>query len=256
MRVIFAICLVAFPLSYSYIIDGSCSKYSDMVIKGMKSAFDLGQAGSDIFTITTPKTNNGVWQAQQDLISYIFGATLTGNDASKNREEVSQRFTSLLKFDPNKGDPETTPDQSTYASLTSDKLIVFCDYSRFKENQDCSEDAKPGSKPGDYCDTLLDYSGTVSDVYTYCNTPNIDEGIFYNVSYSVLAITPLLNINFNLGLDVKTSLFIPAQQGCPYSIVPLVLRGDGRSQIQDLRRLGNRRCASFITGILRGQSCG
>jgi hypothetical protein len=81
----------------------------------MKSALDLGHAGSDVFNTVRPKTNNGVWQAQQDLISYLFEGALHG---SADWNTVAQRFTSVLKYNVNNGNPEATPAKSTYPSLT------------------------------------------------------------------------------------------------------------------------------------------
>lgn len=43
-----------------------------MVKAGFQGGFDLAQAGSDLFSKITPTGSGDTWQAQKDLISYMF----------------------------------------------------------------------------------------------------------------------------------------------------------------------------------------
>jgi hypothetical protein len=43
-----------------------------MVKAGFQGGFDLAQAGSDLFSKITPTGSGATWQAQKDLISYMF----------------------------------------------------------------------------------------------------------------------------------------------------------------------------------------
>lgn len=131
--------------SYSYVLDSSCDPYRSMVISGMQGAFDLAAAGSDTFGFLTPSGRGAIWQARKDLVSYLFSQALTnGNidNSNTNWKDVWLKFESVLTYNSNNGQLDASP--SNYRSLGSNGLIVYCDYSRFKENQDCQGNRMSG----------------------------------------------------------------------------------------------------------------
>jgi hypothetical protein len=141
-----------------------------MVIAGMQGAFDLAQAGSDIFGTLAASGSGDTWQAQKDLVSYLFAEALTNGNidpSNANWQTAAKTFTSVLKYNGNSGQPDATP--SDYRSLNTDGLIVFCDYSRFKENQNCDGISKPGVT----CDTTIGISWPMNDIYSSCKSSGI-----------------------------------------------------------------------------------
>lgn len=150
MRLCLALGLGSLTLSYAYILDSTCTPHLALIEAGMESAFDFAQAGSDLFS--SPSIDMNILQAQQDLITYMFAA-ISRNPT--NTKIVTDRFTSILKF--NSGKPERTlnavTDKAVYPTLTSNKLIFFCDYSRFTDNKACNGSVSNGFT----CDTLLQY---------------------------------------------------------------------------------------------------
>ena len=71
--------LGSFATSHAWVMDNSCAKYGQLVPDGVNGAFDLAQAGSDTFSII-PSGSGAKWQAQKDLISYLFAeALINGN---------------------------------------------------------------------------------------------------------------------------------------------------------------------------------
>jgi len=108
------------------------------------------------------------WQAQKDLISYMFAEALNnGNIDTTNEkwETASKQFTSVLKYNNNNGQPENGP-AAGYRSLNSDSLIVFCNYDRFKENQNCDGVTKKGIT----CDTTIGISWPMNNIYSDCKS--------------------------------------------------------------------------------------
>ena len=106
----FVVLLGSFASSYGYILDGRCAPYSDMVISGLKGAFDLAQAGSDTMdTLATSSTGSGdTLQAQKDLVNYIFAEALTNGNIDTENEKwktAKNKFTSVLKYNSNNGEP-------------------------------------------------------------------------------------------------------------------------------------------------------
>lgn len=141
-----------------------------MVIAGFQGGFDLAQAGSDLFSKITPTGSGDTFQAQKDLISFLFGEALTsGNIDTSNPkwQTASNQFTLVLKYNSNNGQPDTTP--VDYRALNTDGLIVFCDYGRFKEDQNCDGVAKKGIT----CDTTIGISWPINDIYSNCKSNSV-----------------------------------------------------------------------------------
>jgi len=147
-------------------MDSSCLAYSQLINDGMNNAFDLAQAGSDTFAITLlgsgPK-----WQAQKDLISYMFSEALTNSNidtGNKNWQLGESTFASVLKYNTNNGQPDATP--ANLRNLNTDSLIVYCDYSRFKEGENCDGVKKDGNT----CDTSIGITVPMDDIYNDCKS--------------------------------------------------------------------------------------
>jgi hypothetical protein len=91
-------------------------------------------------------------------------------------QTASKQFTSVLKYNSNNGQPDTTP--ANYRSLNTDGLIVFCDYSRFKEDQNCDGVAKKGIT----CDTTIGISWPMNDIYSNCKSTSVFSSTSVEVS--------------------------------------------------------------------------
>lgn len=142
-----AVCLGSIIFSYGYFLDSSCTPYKDLITNGTQSAFDMAQAGLDVFN--APSKNPIRSKAQKDLIQYMFG------DYPDLKKTVGDQYTAILQYNTNGGKPEATlnnvTNKDTYLSLNSSNLIFFCDYSRFTPNRLCD-----GSENHDLmCDTLM-----------------------------------------------------------------------------------------------------
>lgn len=138
--------LGSLALSYSYILDDSCASYQPFITKVLQSSFDLAKAGLDVFN--SPSTVKNALKAQTDLIEFMFDAVI---DFPKDRQIVTDKFAAVLSYSTtSNGGPERIlnpkHDQKRYLSLTSNELILFCDYDRFEEHSDYT------------LDTLMDYS--------------------------------------------------------------------------------------------------
>lgn len=122
----------------------------------------MAQAGADLYS--KPSTDKNILQAQQDLTTFMFGATTS--DATK-KSTVTGRFASILAFNAHGATAERTltaaTDAAVYPTLTSDKLIFFCDYSRFTDNVACDGTANPGNT----CDTLMQYVYSLTQFFDF-----------------------------------------------------------------------------------------
>lgn len=150
MRLGLAICLGSLALSYSYVLDSSCTQYEDLIIKGMKGALDFAQAAADIFS--SPSADTNIFQAQQELISFMFAAALKDPASKKN---ITARFAEVLKYNVNGGEPterlDSVNDKDVYPTLTDEEIVFFCDKSRMKEGGDCNKEPDMNTA----CDSLM-----------------------------------------------------------------------------------------------------
>lgn len=73
--------LGSWAVGYGWVLDSSCdaSGYRELVVDGMNDAFDQASAAVETFAIV-PGGRDPVWQAQRDLISYIFSPALTNGN--------------------------------------------------------------------------------------------------------------------------------------------------------------------------------
>lgn len=80
-----------FALTYAYILDHTCGPYSDMLLPPIDGAFDLALAGVEsLHSLATLNKGSGdIWQAQFNLLKYIFAETLTNNEIDTTNPHVS-----------------------------------------------------------------------------------------------------------------------------------------------------------------------
>jgi hypothetical protein len=178
MRLSLALHLGSLALSHGFILDASCTLYQDLITTGMKSALDFAQAGANVFN--SPSTDKNILQAQKDLTTYLFEGAL---HSQSDYDLVANRFGAVLKYNVNGGNPEQTldpvKDKAVYPTLTSDKLIFFCDYSRYTPGKLCDG----SSDPTQSCDTLMQFDIAMDDVYNYCLNPTSTH--YYEVRDSI-----------------------------------------------------------------------
>lgn len=162
-----AILIVSCTASHGWILDQSCNSYSQMVTTGMQSAFDLAQAGSDAMgdLAIAKSINTNTLTAQRDLVSYLFAESMTGgkiDPTTRNWQSAASIFSRVLAY--NTGQPGASA--ASYRALPSSEVILFCDYSRFKENVDCLGNPKPGY----VCDTTMGVFWPISSIYSNCKS--------------------------------------------------------------------------------------
>lgn len=116
--------------------------HNKLVTKAMDDAFELAQSGLDVWNALNGGTYN---QAEIDLLENMFAWAVTNDNGQKNVNTGHEQWTyiqdifqGVLDFKaPSKSPPRATD------------LIVYCDFSRYIENEDC----KHNKKPGYACDT-------------------------------------------------------------------------------------------------------
>ena len=97
----------------------------------------------------------------------MFAEALTSGhiDLTNDKWQTAESmFEAVLKYNTNGGKPQTTP--ANLRTLHMDNLVVYCNYSRFKENQDCNGTPTPGTA----CDTSMMIDMKMSDGYNECKT--------------------------------------------------------------------------------------
>lgn len=92
-----AVLLASFSQAYAYVLDPSCAAYKDVVVSGMKGAFDLAQAGADTFNTLASNAGSGAKrEAQKDLINFIFAEALTNGNIDVTNSGVSKLLTTAI----------------------------------------------------------------------------------------------------------------------------------------------------------------
>lgn len=155
-------------LTSAYVLDASCSAYTDLIAEGMKGATDMAQAAEDLFVALSSAGSGPVRQAQEDLVSYLFTEAMTDGKIDPNNENHITAFNTISNvlnyYQTKDGKPQTTP--ANYRDLKTTDLIIYCDYSRFKENQNCNGETKKGYT----CDTSIGVSFLIGDIYSNCKS--------------------------------------------------------------------------------------
>ncbi|KAJ5594876.1 uncharacterized protein N7459_001084 [Penicillium hispanicum] len=143
---------------------------SALVTATVTSAFELAGIGRD--TLNTLKNGKGS-QAQIDLLDFMFGFAVKDNKAEHTGylDTVTSVFEQVLDFKKNK---DGSPSAQT-GSYPVGEVVVFCDYTRYRENVDCSG----YDSPGNACDTVLQMEVAMSDLYHNCKNPSFTDDDAY-----------------------------------------------------------------------------
>lgn len=138
----------------------------------MKDAFELAQAGldalndiRDFYTKSDQSNPNPVEQAQLDLLSYLFSSARPFDPNDKVFQQLLRTFGLILLFRDNP-EGKLTSRQKEVVFLPDGGFIVYCDYSRFIENQNCRGEHKKGQA----CDTELFHVVDMTDDYLHCKS--------------------------------------------------------------------------------------
>lgn len=150
---------------FGYVLDRSCQPYADMLVKGMSSALDLAQAGHNALPIEADPGTGAARAAQRNLVDYLFSETIRGGYIDFTKlQTIRNKFYLVLRHNRRNGRPSATP--SDYRSLTENKVVIFCDYSRYRENQDCQGNAVHGRA----CDSSLGINVPMDWGYEICKS--------------------------------------------------------------------------------------
>jgi hypothetical protein len=160
-----------FATSYAaYYLDPSCDPYKAAVIEGMKGAFDLAHAASDLLVnIEENGLDEPLWNAQNNLLLYLFPKVLTESrrvaKETADFKRVAGTYESVLAFNTNAGNPQA-PNPSDYKTLGAADVVLFCDYSRFngQENKRCDGTVETGT----VCDPSVGNNYDIAGAYTDC----------------------------------------------------------------------------------------
>ena len=145
-----------FHTSYGYVLDRSCEHYGETIIRGMQGAFDLAHAGEDtLHTLIGRQRSFVTWDAQIHLMRWLFSEALgpapvfedRALDPSKQEwQNVSNTFASVLRFNNNYhyGRPVSLPENASPFLFARQGLAIFCDFSRYRENENYLGNSLPG----------------------------------------------------------------------------------------------------------------
>ena len=170
----FIVLLGLFTTGFGYILDRSCYPYSYMIERAMASAFDLTHAALATLDSLTRPGGGATWQAQRDLLSFLFSETFADgniNTQSPYWALLHQTLDFVSRLDDNNGHPSAAPPD--YRTLTKDDLVLFCDLSRYKENQNCQGEVANGM----VCDTISGRTFPMSWDYDSCKSDNRHDGV-------------------------------------------------------------------------------
>lgn len=143
-----------------------------MLTKGMRDAFKLSEAGldalNDIGAFYSKKDQSNptsTEQAQLDLLGYLFSSAKPSDPDDRVFRQIRRTFGSILLFRDNpQGKSIPRPDDRTF--LTDGGFVVYCDYSRFIENQNCRGEPKKGQA----CDTEVYRVIDMTEDYLSCKS--------------------------------------------------------------------------------------
>ncbi|KKA18250.1 hypothetical protein T310_7796, partial [Rasamsonia emersonii CBS 393.64] len=139
-----ALVLAVLGQANAWILDGSCTtskwNYHDLIVNGMKEAFNQAQLSLDIIDAIRAGTAT---QDQLDLMKLVFGVAMNGDqldESSLNTEHIINVFQQVRSFDKTgTGDPTPRPQ----GALPDDDVIIYCDYARYTMGERCSGQKDP-----------------------------------------------------------------------------------------------------------------
>lgn len=139
----------------------------------MTNAFDLAEAASSALADIDTETAN---EAQRDLLKYMFNRAVEHpSSAPTHFSKVVKTYRAILDFKKSEnGNPQHKPE----GGLPPDDVIVYCDYSRFDENQNCDGNKQRGWA----CDRDTRVTKQMNGDYLGCqNTINTDTTAVYQL---------------------------------------------------------------------------
>lgn len=181
----FVISFVAFlGFTQAWYLDASCktpkrdvdscnddSEYlpdmSTMVTQAVKNAFQLADAGKT--ALSTLKEQKGS-RDQINLLEYMFAFAVNDGTVQQSTEfdRLYNVFNEIGGYNKEDGgNPSAQTDK-----LPTGDIIIFCDYSRMKENEDCFGNKKEGYA----CDTVTKRVVRISPMYEECKNGVVAEG--------------------------------------------------------------------------------
>lgn len=189
--ILLTVLLGFFATSHGWVLDKSCGPYRDMILKGMKSVYSIADVSYDTLNRLPNAGTGPADQARRELVEYLFADALTNGNIDLYSDawiNATDAFGKVIDYKTN-NEPESVP-VAAYKSLRPTNLIMYCNYDRFKENQDCQEKEMKGV----VCDTSIDRAFKMDSKYSDCK-----GGLFSSmqVSYADLSVTVLLLSGIN-----------------------------------------------------------
>lgn len=183
--VLFFLCLWGlYGTAQGWYLDRSCSKpkrtqescddteympdVSQLVTDVMDGALEMGHIA--LQTLEALKRGKGI-TADIELLDYMFGFAVKGKTPrpSGYLDRVISVYEQILDFDKNgDGRPLSMPS----GQPPIDDVVVFCDYTRYMEDQDCFGNAQDGWA----CDTVMGIEVKMDSVWHSCKTAQPDGG--------------------------------------------------------------------------------
>lgn len=160
---------------HGWILDASCDPYRDMILSGMKSAFSLADISYDTFARLPRARDEPANQARRELVGYMFADALKNGNIDPDDENwlsAMNKFGRVLDYDETKdGMPKPAP-AAGYPSLGSNNFVMYCNYTRFRENENCA-----GQKvKGVVCDTSMKRAFEMDKNYSKCKGGWLSSG--------------------------------------------------------------------------------
>lgn len=135
---------------------------SQLVIDTVRSTFKMSQMARETLRLLSQDKAS---RPQVDLLDYMFSFAVKDGKPERSDyfERVDYVFEQVSSFNKTR-DGFPTPMPSDPSKLPVGDVILFCDYTRYKEGVDCS--GKPA--PGKACDTVLGFAVDMDSLYHGC----------------------------------------------------------------------------------------
>ncbi|KAJ5155380.1 hypothetical protein N7492_008183 [Penicillium capsulatum] len=130
---------------------------SGMVMKAVANAFDMAETAQNSLEFLRQGMGS---EQEMKLVKDMFAFAVRNEKLQQSEylNFVAGVLSEIVAFDQNEGKPSPQPQ-----TLPPNEMIVFCDFTRFKENHDCIHDAE-----GNACDTAVNGPLVMIDVYKEC----------------------------------------------------------------------------------------
>ncbi|KAK2597384.1 hypothetical protein QQS21_006008 [Conoideocrella luteorostrata] len=154
LSAVFVLLAFAMISHAAWVLDSSCKEYEVLVKKAMSGAMDLNQAGLDLMKNMKKEGSGPTWDAQNDLVNWLFNEATTNGKVDPNGEPW-HNITITYDNIATKYSTIKTAEQDAkgkYVGLDTNDVVIYCDYSRFVKGQDC----KGAKRKNAVCDKSLD----------------------------------------------------------------------------------------------------